>query len=102
MDASNSITTDDVTPLTIFTVWDTLLYVKETELGGRSKSLIFSLLKNSQNRSSQKDISRGFMLGFFVLISGLIYSRSDLKTQIISILVHSLETFIQKFSSKAE
>ena len=68
MDASNSITTDDVTPLTIFTVWDTLLYVKETELGGRSKSLIFSLLKNSQNRSSQKDISRGFILGFFVLI----------------------------------
>ena len=76
MDASNSITTDDVTPLTIFTVWDTLLYVKETELGGRSKSLIFSLLKNSQNRSSQKDISRGFILGFFVLFSRLIYFAS--------------------------
>ena len=69
---ADNATTDDVTPLTIFTVWDTLLYVKETELGGRSKSLIFSLLKNSQNRSSQKDISRGFILGFFMLISRLI------------------------------
>ena len=30
---ADNATTDDVTPLTIFTVWDTLLYVKETDLG---------------------------------------------------------------------